>query len=376
MLGRRALSSRRLQAVWPSGNITPRSCRRTITTLGSGQQGGNEDPSAYCRDLVRKRDYESFLTSQFYPTELRDAFFALRAFYIELASVQDAVSNQSIGKMRMQFWRDAVKDISDGRPPKHPVALALYDASRRANLPAYHLKRIVDARDAELFTPAHLTVDSLTAHAESTSSTFVYLLLSLLSLSSSSMLSHAASHLGVAQSIQVLLRALPYHAAKGRMVIPAEITARHGVSHEDVFRKGGDAGDRRCGVRVCDGGREWNGATKGDAGIPEWGAGLEVAVEDMAWLLQVHVLICGAGLSEICCLDTVLFSKASDATQTSATDAEFGGRLEVRFTRCKQRQRWQIDLLTHQKPPSPFFALPPLRCRAAAAHSLCERIRA
>ena len=86
-----------------------------------------------------------------------------------------------------------------------------------------------------------MTLDSLTSHAESTSSTFLYLQLSLLSLSASSSLSHAASHLGVAQGITTLLRALPYHASQGRMVIPAEITARHGVSQEEVFRRGGQA---------------------------------------------------------------------------------------------------------------------------------------
>ena len=86
-----------------------------------------------------------------------------------------------------------------------------------------------------------MTLDSLTSLAESTSSTFLYLQLSLLSLSASSSLSHAASHLGVAQGITTLLRALPYHASQGRIVIPAEITARHGVSQEEVFRRGGQA---------------------------------------------------------------------------------------------------------------------------------------
>lgn len=65
----------------------------------------------------------------------------------------------------------------------------------------------------------------------------LYLQLSLLSLSSST-LSHAASHLGAAQTFATLLRALPYHAKNGRMIIPAEITAKHGVMQEDVFRNG------------------------------------------------------------------------------------------------------------------------------------------
>ena len=83
-------------------------------------------------------------------------------------------------------------------------------------------------------------MESLTAHAEATASTHYYLLLSLLGISSDT-LSHAASHLGIAHCMSTLLRALPYHASKGRMVIPTEITARHGVSHEDVFRKGSGA---------------------------------------------------------------------------------------------------------------------------------------
>ena len=89
--------------------------------------------------------------------------------------------------------------------------------------------------------PTHLTLDTLTAHAESTSSTFLYLLLSMLNESASHTYSHAASHVGIAQTISTLLRALPYHASRRQMVVPAEITARHGVSQEDVFRQGGNA---------------------------------------------------------------------------------------------------------------------------------------
>ncbi|OCH86396.1 hypothetical protein OBBRIDRAFT_242902 [Obba rivulosa] len=236
----RRLGTRSLLAVQQSARTT-RSRFHSTHSSTSAPDGGVRDPVAYCRDIVRKRDYEAYLTSYFYPRELQGAFFALRAFYIELSTVQEAVSNLTLGKMRMQFWRDAVKGIQDDRPPRHPIALALHEASKRANLPAYHLKRIIDARDAELHSPTHLTLDSLVAHAESTSSTFLYLLLSLLNLSSSSLYSHAASHVGISSSITTLLRALPYHASKGRMVIPADITARHGVNQEEVFRRGGDA---------------------------------------------------------------------------------------------------------------------------------------
>ena len=91
-------------------------------------------------------------------------------------------------------------------------------------------------QEEELLSPAHLAVESMTAHAESTSSTFFYLILSLLGQQSDT-LSHAASHLGVAHSFTTLLRAFPFHIAQGVMVIPAEITAKHGVNQQEVFTK-------------------------------------------------------------------------------------------------------------------------------------------
>ncbi len=48
---------------------------------------------------------------------------------------------------------------------------------------------------------------------------------------------HAASHLGITTP----LRAFPYHAWKGHMVIPASITAKHLINQDKVFRRGPEA---------------------------------------------------------------------------------------------------------------------------------------
>jgi len=53
------------------------------TLLGSNPDTtGSADPSGYCKDLVRKYDYESFLASQFYAKEMQGGYFALKAFYV------------------------------------------------------------------------------------------------------------------------------------------------------------------------------------------------------------------------------------------------------------------------------------------------------
>lgn len=133
----------------------------------------------------------------------------------------------------------------------------MHEASKSANLQRYHLKRIIDARvrhtvvdtqrcniegecilqEDGLSNPSHRTIESMTSHAESTYSTLLYLLLSLLNLpDTSGTLSHAASHLGVAQCFVVLLRAFLYHASRGHLVIPADVAAKHGLREEEIFR--------------------------------------------------------------------------------------------------------------------------------------------
>ncbi|KIJ54822.1 hypothetical protein M422DRAFT_24716 [Sphaerobolus stellatus SS14] len=218
-------------------NSARRCSPRFATTVAAG---GTADPLAYCKELVHKHDYPSFLCGQFYPKSQQPGYFGLKAFFLELAMVQETVSSQVIGKMRFQFWRDAVAAIAENRPPRQPIALALHEASAVAKLQPYHLKRIIDAREAELSNPSHMTLDSLSAHAESTHSTLLYLLLALRQLPEPpavvDTLSHVASHLGIAQCYSVLLRALPYHATRGHLVIPADIAAKHGLRPEQLFR--------------------------------------------------------------------------------------------------------------------------------------------
>ncbi|QRV77564.1 Squalene/phytoene synthase [Ceratobasidium sp. AG-Ba] len=211
--------------------------RRFATNNSSVNAGGTSDANTYCRELVRKHDYEAYLCSYFYPRAAQPGYFALRAFNVELAMIRETVSRPIIGKMRMQFWKDAIDSIAKNRPVKHPIAIALHEASQTANLPAYHLKRM----ETDLERDSYQTLADVTQYAESTSSTLMYLLLNLLHQGTSDTSTHAASHVGIAHSFSVLLRGLPFHASRRRMVIPAEITAKYQVQQEEVFRVGGHA---------------------------------------------------------------------------------------------------------------------------------------
>ncbi len=56
-------------------------------------------------------DSENYLIGLFYKPESRRAFYAVRALNIELANVKGMVTNTNLGRIRMEFWRDRLKDI-------------------------------------------------------------------------------------------------------------------------------------------------------------------------------------------------------------------------------------------------------------------------
>lgn len=66
--------------------------------------------AAALRATVRRGDYEGFLCGLFVPSAAHEAYFALRALNIELASIRDSTrGNAQAAHLRMAFWRDLVE---------------------------------------------------------------------------------------------------------------------------------------------------------------------------------------------------------------------------------------------------------------------------
>ncbi|CAG8449864.1 8681_t:CDS:2 [Ambispora leptoticha] len=186
---------------------------------------------------TRKHDYENYLCSALYPKNLQYAYYAIRAFNVELAMVRGSVSSQLIGKMRMQFWRESIDSIFKGNPPHHPVALLLNSTLEHCKLSSLFFKRIINERDANLDDPPYMSIRDLESYGENTASCLLYLQLELLGIKNIQA-DHAASHIGKATGIVTILRAFPYLASKRRMYLPADTLAKFKISEEAIFREG------------------------------------------------------------------------------------------------------------------------------------------
>lgn len=189
----------------------------------------------HCQQLARTADWEGFMVSLFVPTSAWRATWAIRAFNVETALIRDHVKDVTIGRMRIQFWRDAIAQTFEGRPPEHPVTLSLASALETQALSHSWFKRILSARETDLTTSQFNTITDLETYAENTQSSILYLQLESLGIRDTYM-DHIASHFGKAVGISTCLRGIPSNLQHKKLSLPSEIMSKYSLSAERVFR--------------------------------------------------------------------------------------------------------------------------------------------
>ncbi len=138
----------------------------------------------YCIDLTRKGDYHHYLCNLFSQQPARDAMWAIRAFNIETSSIQEVTTQDTIAKMRFEFWKDLVDRSFDLKPFEHPVSQQLSHvlSSGDIQLSKSWFKRILRERKDHLTRTTFPTIDALEKYAEHTASSLLYLHLEALGI--------------------------------------------------------------------------------------------------------------------------------------------------------------------------------------------------
>ena len=272
---RRATPGLRRQLLASNLALVP--SRQHFSTEDTKQQ--HKDDHKHCVELVQSRDLDGYLCGLLMPsTAARDAYFAVRAFNVEVASVKDggglgrrrprseaSVSSVDAGgdmgemdatlasRLRMQWWRDAVAEMyeeKDGDDEsskpfepssagflsqtysasrKHnPIVRELTRASEDVNLTRRFLDRMIDAREHDLDVSQYDTVRDLVHYGEATSSSLLYLALECCDVRDGKA-DEVASRIGASLGIITALRSLVYRANFGEIAIPADIMAKHNV---------------------------------------------------------------------------------------------------------------------------------------------------
>jgi phytoene synthase len=189
-----------------------------------------------CAAELRRHDPDRFLTALFAAEERRDFLFALYAFNLEVARVREAVSEPMIGRIRLQWWREAIGGIFDGKPRRHYVVDPLAEAVGRFGLSRSPFDRLIDARETDLEAEGPNTLATLRDYAEGSSAALVELALELLCDGGpATPLRESGRHVGVAWALTGLLRAVPFHAQARRLYLPADLMRAAGVKRGELF---------------------------------------------------------------------------------------------------------------------------------------------
>jgi len=212
------------------------------------------EPLSETAAAVRRGDRDRFLTALFAPAAARESLFALYAFNLEIAKVRETVSEPMLGRIRLQWWREAIDEIEAGKVREHPVVRALaklVGPAAPAPLTRAYFDRLIDAREFDLDGRAPATLGELEAYGEGTSSSLLWLAAEALGARQEAT-RRALTPLGIAWSITGLVRAMPFFARARRNYVPADIARGAGLSEEALFAWNDDAAIARAAALLAD----------------------------------------------------------------------------------------------------------------------------
>lgn len=185
--------------------------------------------------LVRDGDRERFVTALFAPPDRREGLMILYAFNLEVARIRESVREPMAGMIRLQWWRDTLAAVAEGRPiDRHPVAGPLAVLIRERGLPPDLFEALLAARELDLEAGGPADLAAAEAYAEHSSGGLSRLGLVALGVRDEEALA-AASHVGTAWALVGQARAVPFHLSMSRLTLPESVLAEAGGSGAAVL---------------------------------------------------------------------------------------------------------------------------------------------
>lgn len=186
------------------------------------------------RRIAREADPDRSIAASFAPRGPRADLFALYAFNAELARVAELVSEPGLGAIRLQWWREAIERAANGETSGHPVADAVGDLLGRGKVSRERIVGLIDARGFDVETRIMPDGAALDAYLHDTAAALFALAAETMGVKNASV-EQAATAGGTAYGLTGLMRALPVHAARGLVFLPADQLRRHGITPEQLF---------------------------------------------------------------------------------------------------------------------------------------------
>jgi phytoene synthase len=184
--------------------------------------------------VLREGDPDRYVATLFAPKSARESLFALYALNVELARVAELVTEPGLGEIRLEWWREALARAAKGEATGSPVADAAGLVLKEHSHAEVLIGQMIDARRFDVAVKIMPDWLALDAYLDATAGN-LFALASEITGSNDNALAPAAKAAGIAYGLTGLMRALPVHAARGRVDLPEDELLRHGTSPDRVL---------------------------------------------------------------------------------------------------------------------------------------------
>lgn len=191
------------------------------------------NPHDYCQQKAAASGSSFYYSFLFLPKPRRRAITALYAFCREVDDVADECTDIGIARTKLAWWRSEIANLYAGNP-QHPVTQALAEAVRDYNLAEEHFLEIIDGMEMDLDQNRYRDFKELQLYCYRVASVVGLLSASIFGYSDRRTLKYAHD-LGLAFQLTNIVRDVGEDARRGRIYLPQDELAQHGVSDADIL---------------------------------------------------------------------------------------------------------------------------------------------
>jgi len=185
-------------------------------------------PDEYCQQRTARSGTSFYYSFLFLPPERRRAITALYAFCREVDDVVDEVSDPTLARTKLAWWRREIGAMFTGSP-QHPVALALQPVAAAYRLPEQHFQAVIDGMAMDLDCSRYLDFVELERYCHCVAGIVGLLSAEIFGYTDPATRQYARD-LGIAFQLTNIVRDVGEDARRGRIYIPQDELAAHGVT--------------------------------------------------------------------------------------------------------------------------------------------------
>lgn len=246
-------ATRRL--IYPAQRLFCRQWANSLSTIAQADL-------AYAVGHVQDHDPSGYLPGRLLPTEtMQHAYYAVRNFWVETGLRFGSTAKVPLNagpEQHLEYWQQGIDVLFDDDAEieqslrwNHPALRLLQSLLRDEKLPwkKTDFNVILEGRRKDLTVKQYDTLDDLVHHAEQSCGHLNRLVLQSghVDATKNPQAYEAARLVGIAHGITNALRtSIPVISTTGKLVVPAELTVKHGVKSPRYLLSALSQGDATC----------------------------------------------------------------------------------------------------------------------------------